>query len=263
MLTETPSAQSTAVASERTKLVNECMDWIRSRAVPGSFLTRLPPNLTPEQTEQAIKHDAMRVFGAAIILHKAGVKNILYWLRCVYRINDTYALHSELPLELAKRQPTFDHAAFDLYEVDFDGKRIDPNAGFDQPPLFKSVCVMGRKDTTPQTFYWSLEDCVRTSHFKLAAPKAGGDDLARTPAGRAGSRRQFEHGAFTGGCWAAYGRRMMQMRAIGLAIKNVFPGALEGVQILEYDLDTMPGFRSPIMAQKQQSPANMIAGRTS
>ena len=41
--------------------------------------------------------------------------------------------------------------------------------------------------------------------------------------------------------WAKYPKRMLQMRARSLALKDVFPDALEGVKIAEYDFHEMPG----------------------
>lgn len=126
-------------------------------------------------------------------------------LRQIAVVNGTPALFGDLPLAVVRSRGHFE--SIDEYLVTADGTRIClENKNIDQP-FFAAVCTVKRKGEKAHTVIFSEAD-------------------ARTA------------GIWGQNVWKVYPKRMIQMRARGQALKDVFPDSLSGIAQGEYDLDT-------------------------
>lgn len=137
-------------------------------------------------------------------VRELGLKAPLAALRGVAVINGTPSLFGDLPLALVKASDLI--LSMDEFLVDKESRRISlENKNLTAEP-FAAVCHTVRKPNIVVTTVFTIED----------AKKAG---------------------LLGKGVWVSYPKRMMQMRARGLNLKDNFPDVLAGMAVAEYDFN--------------------------
>lgn len=138
-------------------------------------------------------------------------------LNNIANIKGQLSIYGELPGTLAERTGEVAEKYIKIYdreyrEICLENKNLDS-------PLWAAVCFIQRKGREPQEFPYTMDD----------AEKAGQYPARR----RDGSLNEDSP-------WMKFTRVMLMRKAMAMGIKFLFPEAMCGVPIAEYDFDSAP-----------------------
>jgi hypothetical protein len=128
-------------------------------------------------------------------------------LKNIAIVNGTPSIFGELPLALVRKSGLLE----DFHEAVYDKEFIEicsDNKNLGAEP-YAAVCKMKRKGSSTVERSFSIDDAKRAGL------------LGRGP-------------------WQQYTKRMLQMRARSLVVKDLFPDVLVGIAISEYDFNMAP-----------------------
>lgn len=129
-------------------------------------------------------------------------------LRQIAVINGQPSIWGDLPLALCFRSGEL--AWIDEQFITEDFEKISlANKNLKVDP-WGSVCRAKRKNGTEVERFFTIEDAKRAGLLDKPGP------------------------------WKQYRRRMLQLKARGLALKDLMPDVLQGISIAEYDFDVLP-----------------------
>lgn len=120
-------------------------------------------------------------------------------------INDNLSIWGELPLGLVNRSGLMNF--FDEYLFDKDYNKICVSNKNLNVEVFGAVCIVKRKDYTVTERFFTIDDAKKAN-------------------------------LWTKDIWKLYPKRMLQMRARSIALKDAFADVLSGIAISEYDHDS-------------------------
>lgn len=130
-------------------------------------------------------------------------------IRQIAVINGTPSVFGDLPLALVRQSGLLSH--FEEFLIDKNGLRICLANKNLASEFFAAVCIAKRKEHSGAQFesevVFSVEDAKRAGIWGVNV-------------------------------WKVYPKRMIQMRARSIALKDMFPDVLNGMAIAEYDFNT-------------------------
>lgn len=218
------------VAKTQKEASDVAIAWIRSGLVPKAYR----PNAYCSDLRRPLTdiEAVRRVVGAMQYLASLQVP-VLTNLRYVAIINGTPMMHSDLPLALVMRSGLAQGPPDEMFftcehqPIGLEFKNLNEE-------VWGASCRVQRKGGPVVTRTFTLDDARRAKLYPDEHGRGVGPKWADQP-------------------WALYTRRMLQMRARSMALKDVFPDVLGGVTIAEYD--SPQGF-APDDHPQRPAPAN-------
>lgn len=147
-----------------------------------------------------------KLFGARQLCRELDLP-VMSAIRQVYVINGSPALWGDTPLAIVRRSGKLKHIREYLIDKDYNEicfKNKNLNA-----EIFAAICEIEREGGERREYAFTMQDAITA-------------DLA----GKA--------------IWKKYRKRMIGMKARGLALKNEFSDVLMGIAMAEYDFDSIP-----------------------
>ncbi len=131
-------------------------------------------------------------------------------LRCIAVIKGTPSIFGDMPMALVRRSGLMDSCDEKVYTK--DGAVMCLANGNISAEVYAASCTVVRKHTGGAAVerFFTMDDAKRAGLLGKDGP------------------------------WHTYPRRMLQMRARSQALKDVFPDALSGIAITEYDFNAIP-----------------------
>lgn len=136
----------------------------------------------------------------------------LIGLRQIAVINGNPSIWGELPLALVMKSGLME--SFSEWFIDSEFKKINEENKNLNAEVFGAACSSKRVGFEIRTDYYTAEDAKKMGKW--------GKNI-----------------------WAAHPKRMLQMRARSLTLKNLYPDVLSGISIAEYDHDKLPDVELP------------------